>query len=412
MKKFLISTIGKNPNIIKSLKFIAEHFKFDKYCYLITEDENVQATFKDIRNFLVNSQKVKEGENFNQLLFKNSEDFDKIYKELEESNLKKEIKESKEKGWKIYLDYTYGTKAISGQVLFYLVNNRLVDFVVYVSGRRENGIVVDNFDPKTFNLSRFYLEQDWKKVIGFIKSFRFDAALQLINQYNLEGDIRSILDFYINLLSGKFEEVSRKKIGGESGDFIKLDVEKIYEVKIKLKNYLKAKKENLAEDVLKFEMGYFYDLIKISAFKNEYPQVLALFCSFLDKFLTYHLFLKRQLLDRDFIFDFKQINVVFKNKTSSITGKKTPVSLSIKLDEFLRVNDKSKSGSDDFVKIREVIEKRNNSIFGHGFYFPDKKDAELALRLTEAFFKEMEIEKQGEYFLYYPTDVKISSITL
>lgn len=414
-KKFLISTIGKKRDIFESLKVVAEHFRFNSYLYVITNEADVKENYRDIRNFLVGSQKIKEGEDLNCLLLKNIEDFEKIYKELEEKRLEDKIKNFKNKGWKIYLDYTYATKAISGQILFYLVNKRLADFVVYVSGTRKNGIVVANFTPRLFNLSQFYLEQDWRKIISFIKSFRFDSALSLVNHYNIDSTIKNLLEFYTNLLFGKFEQIAKKKIRGGFDNFLNINEEKIFEIKSKVKSYLKAKKENLIEEILKFEMGYFYDLIHIHFLKKEYPQVLALFCSFLDKYLTYELFHKKQILKNDYEFDFQQANIVFRDKFSAITGKKTPVSLSLKIDEFLRMKRIKEAGikedmNIDFNKLKELIEKRNNSIFGHGFYFPDEFDGKKAVELAENIISDLKIEKGGKYFFYYPTDVKFSSI--
>lgn len=426
IKKFLISTIGDDLNITKSLIKVAECFRFDRYCYILTQVKNVKENFRNIKEYLLKNAKIKE-KMIETIFLKNIDDFDKIYEEIQASKIKKKLINLKKNNWEIYLDYTYGTKAISGQVLFYLVSNRLVDYLIYISGTRgSNSKVIGNYNPKIFNLSRFYLEEDWKAINNLIKSFEFTTAQEIIKIYKFQkNELSLFLSFYINFLAGKFKSLTSIKLNHLKNNFFKINLKKISQIQMmvadyinnqeKLKrNFQKLKNEDKDElffKIFRFEIGYFYDQVKIAFEKKNYPEELALFCSFLDKYLTYNLYIKKTEISFDVEFDYGQINFVYKNQRNKITGKKTPVGLSFKLDEFLRLfNDKVK-GKFNEIEIKNIIEKRNNSIFGHGFYFPDEEDGKKAYSLMESLFEKLNFEKQGKYFFYYPVNVKIFSLT-
>jgi hypothetical protein len=409
MKKLLISTLGTNKNIFESLRYVVEQYSITKAVYLASKEKEVLRNLELIKNYNQKAQiETKE------IYFNDVENVNKIIKNLEESFIKKEIEQVRKQGWKVYLDYTYGTKALSSGCFFYFLSNKLVDELIYVSGPRgKNGVVVGNPTPITLQTTRFFLPINLNQLKENIRQFRFDEALTNLNSLGIEEwrkNLYPLIQHFDKLIKGKLDIFEQEKIDKlKQWQSIKIDFKGLDRNNHLIEEYKQhrqkvEKSKNTSEKILIFEFGYLSDLAKIRLARNEPAEGLALFVSALDKYLTIKL-LKQKLTDSDTYFSFEKNNFLFKKGSLGKNDKEPPTGVSWKLEKIQA--DKKKKD-----ELTELIQKRNESIFGHGFYFPKEEIRDKIINLLNYFAKDLKIILYKNYFLYYPIDFELESITI
>lgn len=415
----LISTIGKNPDIKDSLMYVIDNLNIKKVIYLVSSDIDVKKTYQILREYC-----LKRNIEVDKIDFFDIEHLDKIFETINKSSLLEITKKTREKGGKIYLDFTYGTKSLSGGILFYSLSSRIIDETIYITGtRNEKGIVIANFEIVNYSVKRFYLNLKYPDLELKIRQFRYLEAKNLIEsifskelKVNFVKELNNFIDYFQKLISGKIEVMPANLLFSLKEKRFFLDYEGLFENNRKIKNYenleKKAKKGDIRREeinwILNFKIGYFYDLIRINFNLGNYPETLALTISFLDHYFTLLLW-ENNFSSEEIYFEIKNINFHLKKIKSEELDYYPPTSVSLKLNLLEKIGYQLKI---DKEKIKELILKRNASIFGHGFSAPSKEDAVLALHLTNLIIKERKIDLyKNNYFLYYPFDLKLPLIT-
>lgn len=406
-KNLLISTIGKDLDIFNSLKKVVEEKNICRSIYLVSDDKNSQETYERIKNFN-KSYKIKT-EKIDVFL---PDQLELILKTLSKSSLKEKVKQTVNEQGQVYVDFTYGTKAMAAATFYYFVTEELIDSALYVTGTRDDkGKVIGNFQIIELPVKRLLLRRYYSQFINKLRNFDFFLAKDILNIFLSECTekvkvLRNFIDYYCQFLRGDFRELTENFIVKIVDNFPSLNKDGlIYNTQI-IANYknIKRKKDikslTDSRQVLLFEFMYFYDLVKIHLQKEDYPVALALFASFLDKFLTI-MMIDQKIEDSSLIFNFSFNNYFYKDK--KIGDKLVPTGVGYKLNLFL------KKDNNFYSFFQELIDKRNKSLFGHGFYFPNKNDGEKINKALENIVKKVNIKpKYNGFFFYYPLDMDFS----
>ena len=154
----LYSINSQNPDMIY---FVATKESVDKTLPLILPNINIESEIFPIED---------------------PDDINKIYNAL---SIK--LKEMKGEFPNITVDFTSGTKAMTG-ALTILASLHEVNSLSYVTGERQSGIVLKGTE-KLLNISPYpvILDKKYSESVTFFNKYQFDAALEIINQ--VEGII-------------------------------------------------------------------------------------------------------------------------------------------------------------------------------------------------------------------------------
>ncbi|GIW64297.1 MAG: hypothetical protein KatS3mg092_0230 [Patescibacteria group bacterium] len=410
-KNLLISTIGVNKNIFFSLKYVVEEKNISDAIYLVSSNPTSLKTYEAIYQFNKNNQISTDKID---ILYPDQIEY--ILKSLDESNIKELVKKIKEEKGKVYLDYTYGTKAMAAGVFHYMVSENLVDDAIYVTGSRDvvTGVVVDNYQGVSFVTRRMLTKKYIDDLNNQLINFNFDQALSILkNIFTLESYksslLKNLIVYYQKFIQGDFIILEDKKIDDLIFNFPKLNKDGLKENNILISEYKRLKKllkkdENYCLEVIMFEIKYLHDITKIYFKRGDYPATLALFVSFLDKYLIF-LMISKEIKDENLIFLADKVNFYLKDKKEK-EDKLIPSSVGYKLQVLDKVF------KNKFVDFKELIDKRNNSLFGHGFYFPNKSDGKKAMMMLEKIKKDLGLKTNyDDYFFYYPQSEIVSIIS-
>lgn len=409
MKNLLISTVGKNETLFSSLRYVIDEKKISEAVYLVSLDQAVEKNFSLIRDYNENLG-IKTG----RITINDPDRIEKILNDLEKSGIRERAKAFQLNRGKVYLDYTYGTKALAAASVHFFLINEIVDEVVYVSGTRDKkGIVVDNFQGMSSVVRRLFINQNLDQFKALLKSFNFEDSLTIIKKIFSETSpvgkaLIGLIDYFIDFFQGRFQTIKDHCLIPIANYLENLDLDALRKNNQLIENYLalKNKKTGRKTDdsklMLFFEIEYLSDLTKIFFLQKKYPQVLAVFNSLADKYLTIKL-LEKGYRTNEVIYQATDNNFFLKTKEKEAK----PLGVSFKLDACFPDDRKPFKQ-----RLKELIQKRNISIFGHGFYFPDEKDAMKALELRKIIVEDLRLQSKADgLFFYYPIDIDLASIT-
>lgn len=410
-KNLLISTIGVNKSIFFSLKYVVEEKNISHAIYLVSTNPTSLKTYEAIYQFNKSNQLSTDKID---ILYPDQIEY--ILKSLDESNIRELVKKIKEEKGKVYIDYTYGTKAMAAGVFHYMVSENLVDDAIYVTGSRDvvTGVVVDNYQGVSFVTRRMLTKKYIDDLNNQLINFNFDQALYILKKiFTLESYksslLKNLIVYYQKFIQGDFIILEDKKIDDLIFNFPKLNKDGLKENNILISEYKRLKKllkkdENYCLEVIMFEIKYLHDITKIYFKRGDYPATLALFVSFLDKYLTF-LMISKGIKDDNLIFLADKVNFYLKDKKEK-EDKLIPSSVGYKIQVLERVF------KNRFTDFKELIDKRNNSLFGHGFYFPNKSDGEKVMMMLEKIKKDLDLKiNYDDYFFYYPQSEIVSIIS-
>ena len=177
MRKALIISVGTgtkpSPEAIESLAnaiaFSIENNHPDQTIF-ITSKESVKNTIPKIL------EKTKP-QNFEIIKIANPDDIQQTYEEI-----KQKLKEIRHNFDHITIDYTSGTKAMTG-ALTILGTIIEADTLSYISGKRKGGIVQQGTEKLNTVRPLFAItEQKTKVAIQFFNKHQFDSTISIINQ--------------------------------------------------------------------------------------------------------------------------------------------------------------------------------------------------------------------------------------
>lgn len=410
-KNLLISTIGVNKSIFFSLKYVVEEKNISHAIYLVSTNPTSLKTYEAIYQFNKSNQLSTDKID---ILYPDQIEY--ILKSLDESNIRELVKKIKEEKGKVYIDYTYGTKAMAAGVFHYMVSENLVDDAIYVTGSRDvvTGVVVDNYQGVSFVTRRMLTKKYIDDLNNQLINFNFDQALYILKKiFTLESYksslLKNLIVYYQKFIQGDFIILEDKKIDDLIFNFPKLNKDGLKENNILISEYKRLKKllkkdENDCLEVIMFEIKYLHDITKIYFKRGDYPATLALFVSFLDKYLTF-LMISKGIKDDNLIFLADKVNFYLKDKKEK-EDKLIPSSVGYKIQVLEKVF------KNRFTDFKELIDKRNNSLFGHGFYFPNKSDGEKVMMMLEKIKKDLDLKiNYDDYFFYYPQSEIVSIIS-
>lgn len=408
-KIFLISTIGTDLNIFKSLKYVVEDQRPDKALYILTDDKRVEANYKQIEKEIKNNYPETE---ISYIYLKETENVKKIINELDQK-IKPKINN---KDFSVRIDFTFGKKPISSGIFLWGLEFGIADIFIYVSGERRGT------DNKVFEPTEI-IKIDKKGILFSIyknqsslmlRDFRFEELKRLLADF-LSEEIKEILSYFDDFCRGDFKKMPNQvfkylsSLNLINDDLLKRNKDEIYKYE-----ELKTKRSSLADltykDVIfafKIQSFYFYDLIFSYYKREEFNEVLALFVNFLDNIFNYLIVEnKKSLNEKDYFVDFNDgflLKQIYKNEEKQ--EKPIPMSISRKMEllDFYKI---------DFFKffdkklINDLIYKRNNSIFGHGYMIVEEDDIKKIISLRKKIIKKI-FNFDKDYYFWYPINVDL-----
>ncbi|MGB9883661.1 MAG: hypothetical protein ACPLRN_04100 [Microgenomates group bacterium] len=399
-KTILVSTLGADPRIISSLIFTFEKYRPEVIYYLVTDNDSVKNLVNQAEDKFAHCCKVIK------IYLSNEENVKKIVDDLN-SKINEDLKKFKNNGYEIVLDFTYGTKPISAGVFFWAVETMLIDELIYVTGPRgpKDNKIIAPMDVISIGIKSIYYDLYLKKANESLRRFRFGEVITYLNDF-LSFEAINLLNYFEDFISGKFKPLDNqeKKYLGALGavDF--------YSNKhTEIENYKRYKSEiNIDKEIalacLRIKVFYLYDLIYIYDRRGQFSEVLALFVNFLDNFLSYILVNH---------FGVKAEGVYFLDHKSDYIlrvddAEKKPFSLSRKIELILNKKIEFFNGEINKDLLNQLITKRNNSIFGHGFEIFEEKDVEKILKLRKLMVKKFFGYNEDLYF-WYPSKIDIKN---
>lgn len=408
MKNLLISTMGKKETLFRSLKQLVDEKKIAEAVYLVSLDQGVEKNFSLIKNY-----NEKLGIKTERITINDPERIEKILNDLEKSGIKEKAKSVQLNHGKVYLDYTYGTKALAAASVHFFLINELVDEMIYVSGTRDrSGMVIDNFQGMSSLVRRLFFHQHLNQVKTLLQIFDFETSLVLIKKIFSESNpmgkaLIQLIQHFIDFFQGRFGRIKDHFLDPLAANLEDFDLKSLRSNNQFIDNYLGLKNKkgrdlNDSKQMLVFEIEYLADLMKIFFLQKKFPQVLAIFNSLVDKYLTIKL-IEKGYQTKEIAYQPAENNFMIKTNGKEVK----PLGVSLKLDACFPDDQEPFK-----MRLKEMIQKRNNSLFGHGFYFPDEKDGAKALELRKIILDDLKLKPRfNGFFFYYPINIDLASIT-
>ncbi|MCS7092885.1 MAG: hypothetical protein NZL96_00400 [Patescibacteria group bacterium] len=410
-KTLLISTVGAHENIPKSFKFVIESFNPKKAIYLTTSNPKVKNNFQAIKEIV--SREYPGEIEIEEIFLEEVENMRKIIDELDKKLGQKII--DLEGEWKVIVDFTYGTKPISASLALWAIESQRFDKMIYISGTRDNTqgrIVMHPEDIIEIESRAIYLALYRKKAQELLRQFKFGEVKELLFDY-LKSEIRSFLDYFENFCKGGLNESVGSSVKNAmmtmkitSDDFLKRNKDQIYnhiELISGEKKDLQVNVENVLEG-LATQVFYFYDLTLIYNLREQKNEVLPLFVNFLDNLFSWLIVKKTKKLKKKDFFVALDGGITLR---CFVKSEEKPLPISGKIDLLKKYQINFFSHFEEKI-INSLIHKRNNSIFGHGYYIPQEEDIQEVMKLRSEIIMRYFGYKKDLYF-WYPNNLSLEA---
>ncbi len=200
MKKAMVLTVGTGAgpeaNIVNPLYFTVKHSHPDFTVFLASETSRCFAEEVALRLKL-------EPPEYRVEVLADPDDIDSVFRSANAV-----IRELLADGYDcgdLVADYTSGTKAMTAGLVLSAVGNTCGE-LKYITGKRKDGVVVNGTEQaRSLTPAAIIANRQIRTVIRFLETYRFDAALDIletINPYLLDDHDRSVVEGLKHLAFG------------------------------------------------------------------------------------------------------------------------------------------------------------------------------------------------------------------
>ncbi len=378
----MVITVGTGKGVEHGISVSINDRRPDFVVFLVTEKS--KGTVEKVKNIL--KEKFGLEIKYEQKLIKNENDAEECY-EIS----KKSILELKNKYKEIFIDFTSGTKAMTGGLILAGIVEE-VDGLIYVTGERdpETGRVIPGTERVYTIPSPVRVTSDMKKNIikEMFNNYQFYDCLKLIEDIKSKLDDRLIKEFKIDVFENiikfyyfwdlfRHEEAYNlmKNIKGSDIEDILCDVSQINKNKEFLGTLLNTKDEMLRDKLL------LADIIcnaKRRIEEGKYDDAVARLYRSIE--FIGNIVLKKRYGQIEVLADLISIlpEEELREKYEKFVDEKGNVKLGLHgTYELLKdLNEEIGIKFKEDKKLHDLISKRNSSILAHGLSPVEKDDAE------------------------------------
>jgi len=376
MKKGMIITVGtgigadKNEAVKSLAQGIVKSIKSnnpDYIAFFVTE-ESKRETVPEIEKELPDLPEREE------VLIKDMNDVNGIYEEVS-----KKLRELKEKGYDLVVDFTSGTKAMSaGAVLAATSENATIS---YVAGKRVGGKVVRGEEQVlSYSPVKGMVDSEIKILRELFNTYQYESCMEVIKrieEMTSDPEITERLKRYRQLVEGYslWDRFDHKK----ALEILRAFDHSIVNIERNKKILLKMERENYEN----------YDLLIVDILNNarrrmeegKYDDAMARLYRTVELIAQYRLKMKYEIDTSDVdTWHLKTLGMERKvlEKYEELRDEKGKIKLGLKKD-FELLQDLGDEVGKKFLedkKMQDLLSKRNNSILAHGLVPVKREDAE------------------------------------
>jgi len=376
MKKGMIITVGtgigadKNEAVKSLAQGIVKSIKSnnpDYIAFFVTE-ESKRETVPEIEKELPDLPEREE------VLIKDMNDVNGIYEEVS-----KKLRELKEKGYDLVVDFTSGTKAMSaGAVLAATSENATIS---YVAGKRVGGKVVRGEEQVlSYSPVKGMVDSEIKILRELFNTYQYESCMEVIKrieEMTSDPEITERLKRYRQLVEGYslWDRFDHKK----ALEILRAFDHSIVNIERNKKILLKMERENYEN----------YDLLIVDILNNarrrmeegKYDDAMARLYRTVELIAQYRLKMKYEIDTSDVdTWHLKTLGMERKvlEKYEELRDEKGKIKLGLKKD-FELLQDLGDEVGKKFLedkKMQDLLSRRNNSILAHGLVPVKREDAE------------------------------------
>jgi len=376
MKKGMIITVGtgigadKNEAVKSLAQGIVKSIKSnnpDYIAFFVTE-ESKRETVPEIEKELPDLPEREE------VLIKDMNDVNGIYEEVS-----KKLRELKEKGYDLVVDFTSGTKAMSaGAVLAATSENATIS---YVAGKRVGGKVVRGEEQVlSYSPVKGMVDSEIKILRELFNTYQYESCMEVIKrieEMTSDPEITERLKRYRQLVEGYslWDRFDHKK----ALEILRAFDHSIVNIERNKKILLKMERENYEN----------YDLLIVDILNNarrrmeegKYDDAMARLYRTVELIAQYRLKMKYEIDTSDVdTWHLKTLGMERKvlEKYEELRDEKGKIKLGLKKD-FELLQDLGDEVGKKFLedkKMQDLLSRRNNSILAHGLVPVKQEDAE------------------------------------
>jgi len=395
MKKGMIITVGtgigadKNEAVKSLAQGIVKSIKSnnpDYIAFFVTE-ESKRETVPEIEKELLDLPEREE------VLIRDMNDVNGVYEEVS-----KKLRELKEKGYDLVVDFTSGTKAMSaGAVLAATSENATIS---YVAGKRVGGKVVRGEEQVlSYSPVKGMVDSEIKILRELFNTYQYESCMEVIKrieEMTSDPEITERLRRYKQLVEGYslWDKFDHKKA---------LEILRTFDSSI-------VNIERNKKILLKMERGNYegYDLLIADILNNarrrmeegKYDDAVARLYRTVELIAQYRLKIKYEIDTSDVdTWHLKTLGMERKvlEKYEELRDEKGKIKLGLKKD-FELLQDLGDEVGKKFLedkKMQDLLSKRNKSILAHGLVPVKREDAERMFESVREYVEQVVEDAEG-----------------